>query len=216
MKNPVFIAVLLVLSLALSCNKETITGSGNIISEDRETTTFSQISNEGIIDVTITQGDSRSVTILADDNIIDRVKTEVINGELMLYLEGENFRDISARATITTTRLTGIRNSGTGKISANDLEDEVNFAIYNSGTGDIILNGSAENLMLENEGTGTIYAFEFPVENAVLTIIGSGNCEVYCSESLDVYIEGSGNVLYKGNPTIEVEIKGSGEVINTN
>jgi len=204
------------LSLFISCSKETIVGSGDLVSEEREVGAFSRISNEGIIELEVSQGDAQFVEITADDNIIDKVKTKVVNGELQLYLEGDSFRDIRIRAVVATTSLTGIRNSGTGEVVARNISGAANFNLYNSGTANVTLEGNAASVTLENDGTGDISAFNFAVEEADLTLIGSGNCEVHCTDAMVVYIEGSGNVYYKGNPSIEVTVEGSGEVINSN
>ena len=50
----------------------------------------------------------------------------------------------------------------------------------------------------------------------IISISGSGNCEVLVEEILDVSISGSGNVYYKGNPQINVNISGSGGLFNSN
>ena len=68
MKNSILIVVLL--SFMVSCSEETIVGSGNIVSEEREVISFSRINNEGVIDMEITQGDSQFIEITADDNVI--------------------------------------------------------------------------------------------------------------------------------------------------
>jgi len=214
MKRIILTAVLL--SLISSCSKETITGSGNLISEERDVAAFTRISSEGIIDVELTQGDAQFIEITADDNIIDRVRTQVVNGELRVFLEGDSYRDIQINARITATGLSGISNSGTGSITASSLSGSETFALYNSGTGNVTISGSANSLDLVNEGSGDIRAFGFEVSQADLTLIGSGNAEVYCTNALTVLIEGSGSVYYKGNPTIETSIEGSGKVLDAN
>ena len=200
----------------LSCSKETIVGSGNLVSEEREVSSFGRISNDGIIDLDFTLGDTDFVQITADDNIIDKVRTRVVNGELLLDLDGDSFRDIQVKATITGTRLKGFRNTGTGNAVVRSITGEDNFTLFNSGTGNIELGGDAVSLMLENEGSGDIKAFNLVVQEADITLIGSGNCELTCTDAMNVYIEGSGNVYYKGNPSIQVQVEGSGEVIDSN
>lgn len=202
--------------LTLSCSKETIVGSGNLVSEERDVSSFDRISNDGIIDLDFTLGDTDFVEITADDNIIDKVRTRVVNGELQLYLDGDSFRDIQIKATITGNRLKGFRNTGTGNAVVRNISGEDNFTLFNSGTGTIELGGDAVFLTLENEGSGNIAAFNLVVKEADITLIGSGNCELTCTDAMDVYIEGSGNVYYKGNPGIQVRIEGSGQVIDSN
>jgi Ca2+-binding RTX toxin-like protein len=106
--------------------------------------------------------------------------------------------------------------TGTGGITARALKGAEIFTVTNSGTGSVTLLGKANSLTLVNEGSGDLKAFEFEVLEADLTLIGSGNAELHCTESMKVLIEGSGNVYYRGNPTMEASIEGSGKVVDAN
>jgi len=199
-----------------ACTKDTIEGSGTPISEFRDVAYFSKVSSEGVFEVTITQGDFQSVEITADDNIIQRVKTEVVDNELRLYLDDRNYKGISLKANIVAERINGIKNSGIGNVLISNVDEGGNFNVDNSGTGDITIVGNAESLTLRNEGDGTYRGFQFAVSDCDIEIFGSGNCEVHATRSLNVNIEGSGDVYYKGTPSIDVDISGSGQVINAN
>ena len=206
-----------VLLIALSaCTKDTIEGSGTPISEFRDVAYFSKVSSEGVFEVTITQGDFQSVEITADDNIIQRVKTEVVDNELRLYLDDRNYKGISLKANIVAERINGIKNSGIGNVLISNVDEGGNFNVDNSGTGNISITGIAESLTLYNEGDGTFRGFQFAVSDCDIEIFGSGDCEVFASRTLNVNIEGSGDVYYKGTPSIDVDISGSGQVINAN
>ena len=50
---------------------ETITGSGNVVTENRPVSGFDGVSHTGIGRVIITQGEEESLTIEADDNILE-------------------------------------------------------------------------------------------------------------------------------------------------
>ena len=81
---------LVIFMLFISCDTdETINGSGNLITETRGATPFTKVSSEGVFEVTINQGATQSVEITADDNVIGRVKTRVVNDELQLYLDDD-------------------------------------------------------------------------------------------------------------------------------
>ncbi|MGB5653879.1 MAG: head GIN domain-containing protein [Robiginitalea sp.] len=210
------ISICVILMALTACTKDTIEGSGTPTSEIRDVASFSKVSSEGVFEVTITQGDVQSVEITADDNIIRRVKTEVVNNELRLYLDDENYKDIRLKANIVAERINGIKNSGTGNVVISNVDEGGNFNVDNTGTGNIRITGIAESLTLRNEGDGTFQGFEFAVSDCDIDIIGSGDCEVFATSTLRVNIEGSGDVYYKGSPTIDVNISGSGQVINAN
>lgn len=210
------ILVLSVLISSCSSDDDTIYASGNLITEKREIESFTKLSSEGIFEVTITQGSPQSVEIIADDNVIQHVRTSVVDSQLKLYLEDYNFRDISLHANIVVERINGIENSGVGDIIISNVDETGSFNIYNSGAGNISIQGSAESLTIENEGTGKFNGFLFLVSDCNVEIIGSGDCEVNAMNALDVDIKGSGDVYYKGSPAVSTTISGSGNVINAN
>jgi hypothetical protein len=212
----IIIPICILLFNSTACTKETIVGSGTPISEFRNVADFTKVSSEGVFEVAITQGDYQSVEIISDDNIIHRIKTEVVDNELRLYLDDHNYGNISLKANITAKRINGINNTGIGDIIISNVDENGSFNVYNSGTGNISLEGSAENLTLENEGTGQFKGFLFFASNCTVEIVGSGDCEVNSSNTLNIDIEGSGDVYYKGLPAIEAKVSGSGKVINAN
>lgn len=218
MKHLSFFPILLIFAFITSCSdEETISGSGNLFTESRDVDFFEKVRSEGVFDVSITQGNSKSVEITADDNIINQVRTRVINNELQLYLDDNfNYNGITVKANITTTSLNALINSGVGNMFVYDVDQSGAFSIYNSGTGDISIGGSAANLSITDEGSGDIMAFDFYVENCSIDIEGSGSVYIHCSDNLDVNIEGSGHVHYKGSPAVNTSITGSGSVIDAN
>ncbi len=216
MKNKIILPVALLLAIFSSCSKDTIFGSDVISSEFRSVENFTKVSSEGVFEINIIQGDTQSVEVIANSNIIHRVKTKVINGELRIYLDNNNYRDIDLEVNITVPSIKGIKNSGTGNISILDVNTTDDFNVYNSGTGDITIEGTANSLTIKNEGTGKFEGFLFTVDECDVRIIGSGDCEVNVLNELNVDIQGSGDVYYLGTPIIETYITGSGKIINVN
>ena len=217
MKKLVILPLILLSIIISSCSKDSLTGSGELTSELRNVVTFTKISSEGVFEVNITQGDSQTVEIIADDNIMSKVITKVVDNELRLYLdEDTNYKNISLQANITVPVINGLKNSGTGNVLILNVDTNTDFNVYNSGTGDISIEGSAKSLTLKNEGDGTFEGFLFSVDDCNIKIIGSGDCKVNCDDYLNVQIEGSGDVYYLGTPIIEADISGSGKVINAN
>ena len=123
---------------------------------------------------------------------------------------------MSFEAHITVLDLKGIENSGAGDMYVTNNFDVETFRVFNSGSANMYLEGSTDNLGIENEGSGSILAEDMASENANIKNIGSGEIEVTCESNLDVSIEGSGNVYYHGHPAINVQVEGSGNLINDN
>ena len=217
MKKINFLLLIMVVSVVTSCSKDdVIDGSGELISEFRNLDYFTKVKSEGVFEVNIIQGSTQEVEIIADNNVLRKVKTKVVNNELRLYLDKNSYKDINLIANITVTRLNGLKNSGAGNMYVNDVDEAGEFRINNSGSADIFIEGSATSFNVKNEGSGSIMGYDFLVNDCNVDIDGSGNVEVNCSNNLTVHIDGSGSVYYKGNPTIDADISGSGQVIDDN
>ncbi len=219
MSKTVLVILLFGLTLISSCtddDNDRIIGSGNPTSELRDVPNFTKVSSEGVFEVNIVQGETQSVEVTADDNVMRRVKTKVVNNELRLYLDGDSFSNISIGAKITVPQLNGLNNSGIGNINAQNIDVANSITVLNSGTAKITISGSAESLSVFNEGSGSFLGFDFIVDAVTANNSGSGSIEVFCDENLDATISGSGIVFYKGDPTVNVSISGSGQVVNDN
>ena len=66
-------------------------GSGNVTTEERGVGNFNKISVSDGINLFIEQGNSEILTIEAEDNLIPRIDTRVIFGELMIGFKGFSF-----------------------------------------------------------------------------------------------------------------------------
>lgn len=215
MKNNIIGIVLAVVFFG-SCTSDDISGSGVPTTENRDLNAFVAVSVEGIADVNIVQGNTQSVKITADDNIIDLVKTEIKDGTLEIYLSsGHNYKNIDVSLEIMAKGLNGVANKGTGTMKVDNV-DSPEFYLNNSGSGDISLSGASNGLRIENEGSGRISGFTFLADTCSIETIGSGDVEISCKDELDVQIDGSAKVFYKGNPLITKNITGSGNVIDGN
>jgi hypothetical protein len=210
------VMILVIASSFFSCSEDKFVGSGDTVSEYRNVEYFNGVSSEGTFTVTITEGDEQLVEIIADNNIINRVRTDVTNGMLKLYLADGNYQNVHLQAHMTVLDLNEIVNSGVGNMYVSHITDAETFKVNNSGSANISLEGNCDNLNIKNEGSGSIFAFDMPSINCAINNEGSGEIEVACESNLDVNIEGSGSIHYLGNPTINVNISGSGEVINDN
>ena len=211
-----FLSGLTILSSCTDDDNSRIFGSGNPTSELRDVASFTKVSSEGVFEVNIVQGETQSVEVTADDNVMRQVKTKVTNNELRLYLDGDRFNDISVIANITVPQLNGLNNSGIGNINAQNINVAGNMDIVNSGTAKITISGRAESLTVFNEGSGSFRGFDFMVNDATANNSGSGSIELFCNENLDATISGSGIIYFKGNPKVNVSISGSGQVVNGN
>ncbi len=118
--------------------------------------------------------------------------------------------NILAETSIDTDELE-LKVSGSGKIKIPELQvGEIGAAV--SGSGDMILAGSADEMEIRISGSGSVYAEALKVKECGIKISGSGSCKIDVTGELDASISGSGRVTYYGNPQIDARVSGSGKV----
>jgi hypothetical protein len=217
---------------------DVVRGSGPVVSEDRTTPSYHEISLNIPADVYIYQGTDEGITIEAQDNVLDVIDTRVRNNELDIKFENgvvvKHFEPI--KVYITTADLSEIRISGSGNVYNETpiITPELNVRISGSGnvdlhgidthsldaqisgSGKVYLSGICDEQMLRISGSGDIYAFNLMSENADINISGSGKTEINVTNYLHGEISGSGNIYYKGHPDVESHISGSGGIYAVN
>jgi hypothetical protein len=62
----------------------TIEGSGNVESESRDVSGFDEVDLRGVGNLSIRQTGSESLSVEAEDNVLPKITTEVVNGRLIL------------------------------------------------------------------------------------------------------------------------------------
>jgi len=182
--------------------------------------------------VIIRQGNTRSVEVEGQQNIIDNLKTEVKNGHWKIGFNKNVRRHDRLTIRIIMPRLDEASISGSGSIEGSgafsgldelkvrisgsgDIDLDVDAAAVHtsiSGSGDIRLGGATANHEVRISGSGDVKAAELNARNCEVRISGSGDAAVHASESLEVGASGSGDVFYRGRPRVKAKVSGSGKV----
>ena len=82
-----------------------------------------------------------------------------------------------------------------------------------SGSGNLTLRGYATALDAVNSGSGTVSAFNCPVDNAKIKVTGSGIAELNVANTIDAFVAGSGQIKHKGNTkNTQKKVYGSGTI----
>jgi MFS family permease len=214
---------------------ERITGSGNVITENRPVSGFDHVRMEISGNLEIQQGASESLTVSGEDNILPLLATDVSGSELVIKFKP--FTNIKTNRPIqinlTTKNLKELDYSSSGKVtikpittgdfrltlsSSGDVEIEEiqadKITANLSSSGDIRVKGNARQLDLQLSSSGSFQAGDLQVQDAIVRLTSSGDVTVWVVEDLEVRISSSGNVTYYGNPSINQSITSSGDLIS--
>lgn len=233
------ISLFVLISINATAQKwETIKGDGEVKKETREVSNFTSLASQGSMNVQISYGNSNSVTVEADENLLPYIETTVEDGRLIIRSKKNvNLKSKSRmNVYVSMTKINSLKLSGSGNISGDGAftnDSKTDMAVSGSGnlkltfdkfkdldlaiagSGNIDLKGNGTNsISAQISGSGNIDCSDINSNDVDAKISGSGNVKVYASNSIDAKISGSGNVFYKGNATkINSKVAGSGKVL---
>ena len=195
-----------------------LSGPASAESETRTTAPFHAVNFSGSWNVDVKVGKENSVVIEGKKDVISKVKTEVVDGELRVGLESGIFslfghNDLgNLTAHITTPDLTGFVLNGSGRGDIDGLTAGTTHIVLD-GSGDIKAKGKLDSLSLVINGSGTADLSGLETAKASATVNGSGDATIDPRETLSAMINGSGQVNYlREGVKVTSVIHGSGMV----
>jgi len=228
--------------LSSACNYlfvERINGNGHIISQQRTINGVNAIKAMGDFDVLVEQDLPENLSIVADDNVIPYILTNVSGNGTLEIKAKEHYRLNATQPIQIRVKLENLEGAyiigsgsitGNGKFSgAKELHTEiagsgkikltVNTPSVTSkiaGMGTISLDGETKDETISIAGSGTIKCADLKAENVNVKIAGSGTVNVFAENKLNIHIAGSGSVNYSGNAAVTQNVAGSGNIRKIN
>lgn len=210
-------------------------GSGKLITQSREVNGFNSISVDYPAHVFVSQGNTESLKIEAEDNVLPGLKTEVKNHDLRIYYKVENGKRVNATKlptiTIVVKDLSAIDFSSAGDLTVNGLKSDAlllslsgagNIKINDiitkalnvnlSGAGSMSATGTADSLDLNISGFGDFKGKELASTMATINLSGAGGASVRVDTKLKAQISGAGSISYYGSPEVTKQVSGVGSV----
>ncbi len=220
-------------SIVLFSCRPSIRGSGNIITQKRTVGNFKGLSAATSIEVDVKIGSTYEVTVEADDNVVDYIKTEVVGGTLKIrYADNTSLRNANVTVHITVPTLEKLSASSSAKIvvdgiltntskiefdasSSAEIEatvDAPQIAADANSSADITLKGKTQNFKVEVSSSADINAEDLLTENTTAEASSSGTAHVHASIKLDGKATSSGLVKYRGGAAVTKSESSSGSV----
>ncbi|KXK26956.1 MAG: hypothetical protein TR69_WS6001000980 [candidate division WS6 bacterium OLB20] len=209
-------------------------GSGNVVTRDTDVDDFSSFEFNGAAEVRLIQGDSTSVSIQGEDNVLDTYTVSVADGRLTVgterrglfdviptkpvivtvYLEDITEIDLNGAADFNADRLqlrdVTLRIDGASSVTMDLFADSLTAVV--NGAGSVELLGNTNKLDLTLNGAGSFSSAVLRSRECTVTINGAGSALVNCASTLDATINGTGSIEYLGDPQLTQEINGLGTI----
>ena len=218
-----------------SCNQRT--GSGNVITQKRQTGDFTGVSVGGAFTVEIKNGPVTEVEVEADDNIMELIETRVKGNTLKIRTkDGSGINNATFKVYVTAPEINSINTSGAANIKVtNQLKSsrKISFDVSGaaeikaavdapemyaevSGAGNIELSGRTKDYVAKVSGSGDIKSFNLLSENTEVKVSGAGSAKVHASVKLKADASGAGNIHYKGGASVQQHTSGAANIKNDN
>ncbi len=181
----------------------------------RNVTPFKGINVHGPVSLTVEAGKAYSLKVIGDPRFIDRVTSEVVNGELRLHMKESSRTSIesSDRIVVTLPELQTFRGEGAGVMRLNKLRGE-RLDVNYRGAGRLAIDGQVRELRLRAQGVGEVDTKDLITQAADVSFEGIGSVSVHAKDTLNAKVQGMGNLTYYGNPRIvNKSVSGIGSVV---
>jgi hypothetical protein len=209
-----------------------VEGNGVIKRQQRELGHFTGVANSLAAKVEIRIGNTESVTIETDDNLLPLVETVIEDGMLKIQplKRNMNLRTRTMKIVVQARSVDHISLGGSGSIDSDALRarkmqvdlggsgtinlkgvDADSMAINLGGSGDLnTAGGAAKNVSISIGGSGNVRMGRVRSDSVSVTIAGAGEATVWAKNALSLTVAGSGNVDYYGDPQVTTTVLGSG------
>jgi len=189
-------------------------GSGVAAVQTRPVSPFTGVELAGANNVVVHVGGPQSVVVRGDDNLLDRVTTEVQSGTLIV---GNTSGSFSAkrpmRVDVTVPKLIAVTLPGSGNIVIDGV-DAQSLSVILAGAGTVTASGTAERLDVTIGGSGTAQFRQLVARDVHAVVSGSGSIFVTATARLDATVSGTGSIVYSGDPaSVTKNVTGTGAIV---
>jgi len=180
-------------------NMTGIKGSGTSKTEQRSVSDFTKIDAGGAMNVEVDAQKDFSVSVEADDNLLQHIKTEVSGDTLKIYSEGKISPSAKLNVKISMPAIEGLNLSGASDGKITNVRAG-SFELKASGASEVTIIGEAKNLEADASGASEIDAEGLKVEDANIEASGASSASVSATNNLEATASGASKIYYAGEP----------------
>ncbi|MCK5504206.1 MAG: DUF2807 domain-containing protein [Thermodesulfovibrionia bacterium] len=196
----------------VSVNEGCVEGSGKKKVEQRKVSYFNKIDIDGVFDVKIELQKKQGVEIIGDDNILPHIVTKSAGDTLVITSDKSICPKLSLQVNISQDNIEKLNSDGSNDINISGVKNK-NLAFNLNGASDVHASGKTGKFTAKISGSGSLRARGLEAEDVSISVVGSGDAEVYASGKLNASIEGAGDISYFGRPKeISRRVTGVGDI----
>lgn len=177
-------------------------GAAQAADQVRNLPAFTSVDNRGPISISIDVGPAQSVKLSGGDDVIDLMRTEVVDGELRISFKDKhgtlNLKG-DPKVTITMPQLNAFSMSGAGTVNLSHINGD-RLDVTFGGAGALKADGHVRQLKMNVGGVGDIDTRALQADNVDVRVGGVGSVKLTATARLDASVGGVGSVTYYGHP----------------
>lgn len=202
------------------------------VKQERVVNGFTKIKVGSAIHLTISMGEKESLVFEAEEDVLPKLKEEIKNGELHLFLEGSVNNSKEIIAFVTLKSITGLSATGasmvdfTSMVSCEKMEIYANGAscieielkakeisLGSHGASTVKINGSSTLLTANVDGASSLKAGSLKAESVEIKASGAASASVNATQKLIGSANGAATIKYSGDPNDkDVKVSGSSTI----
>lgn len=202
-------------ALILAAVLSLVSVTANADEQVRSVSPFKGIAVHGPVSLVVEAGKSYSLRVQGDPRFIERVTSEVVDGELRLDMKDSTRNSLksSDRVVVTLPSLQTFKGEGAGEMRLTNVRGE-RLDVNYRGAGRLAIDGEVRELRLTAQGVGEVDTKALVAQDANVSFEGIGSVNIYARDKLNANVRGMGNLTYYGNPrVVNKSVSGIGSVV---
>jgi hypothetical protein len=234
MTNPIkFLSIILTLcaSIIISACQTEDPGPLQAYEKEFSLIDFDRLGMGNAFNIHVTQGNTFSIRARGDRRNIDDLNVFKSGNTLVIEFSENGHRNHETDINITMPRLEAVNFSGASESRIVGFDNGEGLDLFLSGASicqlnadyrqvDIILSGASslrmfgigEEIKAGVSGASVLRAFDYPVDEAAISLSGASSGRVYVASELQAAATGASTLLYRGFPSVTSSVSGASSV----
>ncbi len=192
-----------------------VTGSGNVQTQQIEVSNFTKLDVGSGFTVQVTQANTYSVSITADDNVFPYIQASRTGDTLIIRIKPLTAVTTTAlKANITMPDIAEAQVTSGATSTVNGFNLAHDFKADLSGGSRLTMTGQAVNMEAIGSGGSNLQLRDFQVNNAKVDLSGGSQAIINLSGILDAELNGGSRLMYVGNATLGEIHTSSGSTVS--
>lgn len=204
--------------------QQTIINDAN--AQIRDVKGFHAIEVSSAINLYMNQSNDEAVAVSASDSKYrDKIRTEVKNGVLKIWLENENWfwgsGNKKLKAYVSFKSIDHVSASGASDVFVDGVISGESLAIHlsgasdfkgavklksltldQSGASDITIRGSTETVSIDANGASNVKAYDLVTDQCTIKATGASDVRISANKEINARASGASSIYYKGDAVI--------------